>query len=38
LRLSEYKRRQGPVGIRITPQSFGSDWRYPVSNRYRDEF
>ncbi|MDR2189281.1 MAG: NAD+ synthase [Azonexus sp.] len=38
LRRAEYKRRQSPIGIAITPQSFGGDWRYPVSNRYRDEF
>ncbi len=38
LRLAEYKRRQSPVGIRITPRGFGKDWRYPITNRYRDEF
>ncbi len=38
LRLAEYKRRQAPVGIRITPRGFGKDWRYPITNRYRDEF
>ncbi len=38
LRLAEYKRRQAPIGIRITPRSFGKDWRYPVTNRYVDEF
>ena len=36
LRISEYKRRQAPVGIRVTPRGFGKDWRYPVTNRYRD--
>ncbi|KJS76383.1 MAG: NAD synthetase [Comamonadaceae bacterium BICA1-1] len=35
LRLSEYKRRQGPLGTRVTPRSFGKDWRYPNTNRYR---
>ena len=35
LRISEYKRRQSPVGIRITPRGFGKDWRYPITNRYR---
>ena len=34
LRLAEYKRRQSPIGVRITPRGFGKDWRYPVSNRY----
>ncbi len=38
LRLAEYKRRQAPVGIRITSRGFGKDWRYPITNRYRDEF
>ena len=27
--ISEYKRRQAPIGIRITPRGFGKDWRYP---------
>jgi len=35
---SEYKRRQAPVGVRITPRGFGKDWRYPITNRYRDRF
>jgi NAD+ synthase (glutamine-hydrolysing) len=34
LRLNEYKRRQSPVGIRITHRSFGKDWRYPITNRF----
>jgi len=38
LRLAEYKRRQAPVGIRITPRGFGKDWRYPITNKYRDVF
>ena len=38
LRIAEYKRRQSPVGIRITPRGFGKDWRYPITNRYQDEF
>ena len=38
LRIAEYKRRQAPVGIRITPRGFGKDWRYPITNRYFDEF
>ncbi len=29
--LNEYKRRQGPVGIKITPRAFGRDWRMPIS-------
>ncbi len=38
LRIAEYKRRQAPIGIRITSRGFGKDWRYPVTNRYSDEF
>ena len=33
--LSEYKRRQGPPGIKITPKAFGRDRRMPITNRYR---
>jgi NAD+ synthetase len=35
IRLAEYKRRQSPVGIRVTPRGFGQDWRYPITNRFR---
>jgi NAD+ synthetase len=35
IRLAEYKRRQSPVGIRVTPRGFGKDWRYPITNRFR---
>lgn len=38
LRIAEYKRRQAPIGIRITPRGFGKDWRYPITNRYADEW
>ncbi len=38
LRVSEYKRRQAPIGIRITPRGFGKDWRYPITNKYRHQF
>jgi NAD+ synthase (glutamine-hydrolysing) len=31
---AEYKRRQGPLGIKITPKAFGKDRRMPVTNRY----
>jgi NAD+ synthase (glutamine-hydrolysing) len=33
--LSEYKRRQSPPGIKITPRAFGKDRRFPITNRYR---
>jgi len=35
IRINEYKRRQAPVGIRVTHRSFGKDWRYPITSRYR---
>ncbi len=38
LRLSEYKRRQAAIGIRITARAFGKDWRCPITNRYREPF
>ncbi len=33
---NEYKRRQGPIGVKITPRAFGRDWRLPIVNRFRD--
>ncbi|MBT9549634.1 MAG: NAD+ synthase [Hydrogenophaga sp.] len=35
IRVNEYKRRQAPVGIRVTHRSFGKDWRYPITSKYR---
>jgi NAD+ synthase (glutamine-hydrolysing) len=32
---NEYKRRQAPPGVKITPRAFGRDWRLPIANRYR---
>ena len=34
--LSEYKRRQTPPGVKITPRSFDRDRRMPIVNRYRN--
>jgi NAD+ synthase (glutamine-hydrolysing) len=31
---NEYKRRQSPPGIKITPKAFGKDRRMPITNRY----
>ncbi|UCD16068.1 MAG: NAD+ synthase, partial [Candidatus Omnitrophota bacterium] len=31
---NEYKRRQAPVGIKITPRAFGKDRRMPITNRF----
>ena len=36
IRVNEYKRRQAPVGIRVTHRAFGRDWRYPITNRFHD--
>lgn len=33
---NEYKRRQGPPGIKITPRAFGRDRRMPITNLYRE--
>ncbi|HDT14806.1 MAG TPA: NAD+ synthase [Firmicutes bacterium] len=33
---SEYKRRQAPPGIKITPKAFGRDRRMPIINKFRD--
>ena len=32
---NEYKRRQAPPGVKITPRAFGKDRRLPIVNRYR---
>jgi len=32
---NEYKRRQAPIGVKITPRAFGRDRRLPIANRYR---
>ncbi|MFH1736328.1 MAG: NAD+ synthase, partial [Actinomycetota bacterium] len=32
---NEYKRRQAPPGIKITPKAFGKDRRLPITNAYR---
>jgi NAD+ synthase (glutamine-hydrolysing) len=31
---NEYKRRQAPPGIRISPRAFGRDWRYPITSAF----
>ena len=35
IKINEYKRRQAPVGIRITHRAFGRDWRYPITSAFR---
>jgi len=34
IRINEYKRRQAPVGIRVSHRSFGKDWRYPITSKF----
>lgn len=36
--LAEYKRRQCPPGVKITPRAFGKDRRMPITNRYKPDF
>jgi NAD+ synthase len=36
LYVSEYKRRQAPPGVKISPRNFGRDRRYPITNAFRD--
>lgn len=36
LKINEYKRRQAPVGPRITNRAFGKDWRMPITNKFRN--
>lgn len=33
--VAEYKRRQSPPGVRVTPKAFGKDRRVPITNAYR---
>jgi NAD+ synthase (glutamine-hydrolysing) len=35
---NEYKRRQAPVGVKISPRAFGKDWRLPISSRRERDF
>ncbi|MEJ8838906.1 NAD+ synthase [Ramlibacter sp. AN1133] len=35
IRINEYKRRQSPVGIRVSHRGFGKDWRYPITGKFR---
>ncbi len=34
VRRNEYKRRQAPPGVRVSPRAFGRDWRYPITSGY----
>ncbi len=35
IKINEYKRRQSPIGVRITRRAFGRDWRYPITSKFR---
>lgn len=35
IKISEHKRRQAALGVRITPRAFGRDWRYPISTHFK---
>jgi NAD+ synthase len=36
LYIAEYKRRQAPPGVKISPRNFGRDRRYPIVNKFRN--
>jgi NAD+ synthetase len=38
VQVNEYKRRQSPVGVKVTQRGFGKDWRYPITSRYQPPF
>jgi NAD+ synthase len=38
LYIAEYKRRQAAPGVKISAKNFGRDRRYPITNKFRDEF
>jgi NAD+ synthase (glutamine-hydrolysing) len=33
--LNEYKRRQAPIGVRLTRRGFGRDRRYPITSKWK---
>ncbi len=36
IKINEYKRRQAPVGPRVTHRAFGRDWRYPITSKFKE--
>jgi len=36
VRRNEYKRRQAPIGPKISTRAFGRDWRMPITNGFRE--
>ncbi|UDG82099.1 NAD+ synthase [Candidatus Vallotia cooleyia] len=37
IKINEYKRRQAPIGIRVTHRAFGRDWRYPITSHFSEK-
>jgi len=37
IRINEYKRKQAPMGLKITTKAFGPGRRYPTAQNYREE-
>ena len=37
IKFNEYKRRQAPIGIRVSNKAFGIGRRYPIINHFREE-
>ena len=37
MRISEYKRQQAPLGVRISRRAFGDGWQYPLVNRFDEK-
>lgn len=35
LKSSEYKRSQSPIGVKLKVRGFGSEWRFPITNKFR---
>lgn len=35
IKRNEYKRRQAPPGVKITPRGFNRDWRYPITSGFK---
>jgi len=36
IKINEYKRRQAPIGVRVTHRAFGRDWRHPITSKFRE--
>lgn len=36
INMSEYKRKQAPIGIKVSKRAFGKDWRMPLTNKFKE--